>query len=276
MDMRVGLIALLMVAGLAGCGDSAGLADGTDETGCRESAAASPSVDSGTEKSVAFPQDGSRVDVTVKIGGHVTVVWSGCQEHGQITTSPADSTGPIFSSDISVYSSPRPTPPRQSGGPCCPRPPGDGVFTVRYLAQMPGTQILHGKGSAGSEGDIAITVIPLSAEEGRLVSGVLDVSALHSHPAPEVVYFQPSGMNPTQTITKPTADGRFSTRLRPGSYTIMATSPAYNDGRARCVSSPPVEVGSEDVDDITIVCTRDRAPRTPRGYAAWVRRTLTT
>jgi hypothetical protein len=120
---------------------------------------------------------------------------------------------------------------------------------------MPGTQILHGKGSAGSDGEIAITVTPLSAEEGRLVSGVLDARDLRSHPAPAVVYFQPSGMNPTQTIAKPTADGRFSTRLRPGSYTIMATSPAYNDGRAQCLSSHPVEVGSADVDDVTIVCT---------------------
>jgi hypothetical protein len=255
MDMRVVLIALLLVAGLAGCGDDGGPAAASGETGCTDSGGGSPSIDGGADPSVVFPSDGGRLDVAVKVGRHVTVGWSGCQEHGQITTSPADNTGPIFSSDISVYSSPRPTPPRQSGAPCCPRPPGDGVFTVRYLAQMPGLQILHGKGSAGSDGDIAITVIPLSAEEGRLVSGVLDASGLRSHPAPEVVYFQPSGMNPTQTIAKPKADGRFSTRLRPGSYTIMATSPAYNDGRAQCLSSHPVEVGSADVDDITVVCT---------------------
>lgn len=188
------------------------------------------------------------------VGEHVTVGWSGCGEHGQIKTSPEDNTGPLFSSDVSVYSSPRPTPSLQANGPCCQRPPADGVFTIRYLAQMPGTQVLHGKGSAGTDGEITITVQPLSPEQGRLVSGVLDSSGLRDHPAPAVVYFQPSGTNPIQTITKPTSDGRFSTRLRPGQYTIMATSPAYNDGRASCVLREPIVVGAADVSGIKIVC----------------------
>jgi len=129
------------------------------------------------------------------------------------------------------------------------------VFTIRYLAQMPGTQVLHGTGSAGSDGEIAVTVRPLTPAQGRLVSGVVDSSDLRDHPAPAVVYFQPSGVNPTQTITKPTTNGRFSTRLRPGKYTVTATSPGYNDGRASCVLSRPVLVGTEDVTGLKIVCT---------------------
>jgi hypothetical protein len=128
------------------------------------------------------------------------------------------------------------------------------VFAIRYLAQMPGTQILHGTGNSGSDGEIAVTVEALTPEQGRLVSGVVDSTGLRDHPAPAVVYFQPSGDNPTQTITKPSADGRFSTRLRPGKYTITATSPAYNDGRASCVLRQPVLVGAEDVGGIKIVC----------------------
>ncbi|MDT7539338.1 MAG: hypothetical protein QOI82_2923 [Actinomycetota bacterium] len=261
MDMRPLVIAALILAVAGGCGEGGQTAGGraagdTEVTPCADAGAgSSPFAGTGNEQLVAFPRDGGRVDVTVHIGDHLTVGWSGCNEHGQITTSPADNTGPLFSSDVSVYSSPRPTPPRPSGQPCCQRPVADGVFTVRYLAQMPGAQVLHGKGSAGSAGDIGVTVTPLSADEGRLVSGVVDTTALHSHPGPDVVYFQPSGVNPTQTITKPTSDGHFTTRLRPGSYTIMATSPAYNDGRAQCLLSKPIDVDRGDVTGIRIVCT---------------------
>jgi hypothetical protein len=255
MDMRAFVIASLILAAVSGCGDGARSAVGPGATPCTDrSTGSSPFADSSEEQSVAFPRDGDQVDVTVHIGEHITVGWSGCNEHGQITTSPADNTGPLFTSDVSVYSSVRPTPLRRSGPPCCQRPEADGVFTVRYLAQLPGTQVLHGTGSAGSGGDITVTVAPLSAKEGRLVSGVLDTTALHSHPAPDVVYFQPSGPSPVQTIAKPT-DGQFSTRLRPGRYTVMATSPAYNDGRAQCVLHQPVVVDRDDISDITIVCT---------------------
>lgn len=50
-------------------------------------------------------------------------------------------------------------------------------------------------------------------------------------------------------------NGSFSTRLRPGKYTILATSPAYNDGRAQCALRQPVVVGNDDVSGITIVRT---------------------
>jgi len=210
------------------------------------------------EQVVAFPTGGGHVDVTVQVGEHMTVGWSGCGEHGSVETSPADSWGPLTSSDVSVYTSPRPTPSVRPGEPCCPRPQADGVFSVRYLAQLPGTQVLHGKGSAGSDGDIAVTVTPLTAQESRLVSGVVDSSGLHDHPGPEVVYFQPAGDNPTQTIAKPGADGHFSSRLRPGTYTLTATSPSYNDGRAQCVLKQPVVVSVADIGDVRIVCTERR------------------
>lgn len=207
------------------------------------------------EPSLAFPHDGGRLELTVQVGEHFTVGWSKCGEHGQIVTSPSDSSGPITGSDVSVYSSPRPIPSRQPGAACCPRPEADGVFIVRYLAQMPGTQVLHGTGSAGSDGYIEVTVTPLSAAEGALVEGVVDSSALRRHPAPDIVFLAAVGGDGTQTIAKPTADGRFSTRLRPGTYTIMAASPAYNDGRAHCVRKEPVVVGRKDIHDLTVVCT---------------------
>jgi hypothetical protein len=249
MRYRGALLLALACTFVAGCGDRAQTAGAPAAEIC-----STPSAPAG-EPSVAFPHGGAREEVTVLVGEHVTVGWSECAEHGTVTTSPADNTGPLFSSDISVYSSPRPTPSQQSDQPCCARPPADGVFTIRYLAQMPGKQVLHGTGSAGTDGEIAVIVTPLTPEQGRVVTGVLDSSALHDHPAPAVVYFQPTGDNPTQTITKPTSDGRFSTRLRPGSYTIMATSSAYNDGRASCVLTRPVVVGPDDVSGIKIVCT---------------------
>jgi hypothetical protein len=249
MSFRLAVCVLLVSSVLSGCGEGSHAAEVLAAGPC-----STPSANDG-EQSVAFPHGGNREEVTVLVGEHVTVGWSGCGEHGQVTTSPEDNTGPLFSSDVSVYSSPRPTPSQQPAGPCCQRPPADGVFTIRYLAQMPGTQVLHGTGSAGSDGEIAVTVQSLTPEQGRLVSGVVDSSDLREHPAPAVVYFQPSGVNPTQTITKPTTDGLFSTRLRPGKYTIMATSPAYNDGRASCLLNRPVLVGTEDVSGIKIVCT---------------------
>lgn len=260
MYMRSVVVAsLLLAAAAAGCGHGDRAAGAAAATPCTDTGAGrSPFANTGGEQLVEFPHDGKQLEVTVHIGEHVTVGWSGCNEHGQITTSPADSTGPLFSSDVSVYSSPRPTPSLAPGVPCCQRPEADGVFTVRYLAQMTGTQVLHGTGSAGSAGALSVTVTPLRETEGRLVSGELDSSALRNHPAPEVVYFQPTGDNPTQTIEKPTADGHFSTRLRPGTYTIMATSPAYNDGRAQCLLKHPVVVGQDDVIGLLIVCTERR------------------
>jgi hypothetical protein len=258
MSMKRVLFCWLSVLLLASCGTAAGgdPANGARPATCKQAAGASPTGASGAEQSVAFPHDGGRVEVSLQVGEHFSVRWSGCREHGRITTSPEDSTGPLFSSDISVYSSPRPAPSSGAAGvPCCQRPPGDGVFSVRYLAQMPGKQVLHGRGSDGSNGDVAVTVLPLTRAQGRLVSGVVDASSLHQHPRPAVVYFEPSGVNPTQTMTKPTATGQFSTRLRPGTYTIMAVSPAYNDGRAQCILKQAFVVAAQDVHGIKVVCT---------------------
>jgi hypothetical protein len=254
--MVMNRLLLCLVLSVTACGSVGSSAGESAARTCAATPAASDQSGGGAqEQSVTFPEDGSRIEVTVRVGEHVTVGWSGCGEHGQIKTSPADNLGPISSSDISVYSSPRPTPSLTAGSYCCQRPEADGVFSIRYLAQMPGTQILHGTGSAGSDGEIAVTVTPLTTEQGRLVTGVIDTSRLRDHPSPDVVYFQPSGMNPTQTIAKPTTDGHFSTRLSPGKYTLMASSPAYNDGRAQCVRKQPVDVGQVDIKDIAIVCT---------------------
>src|SRR4051812_13329491 len=145
MHVRPLVIAALILAASAGCGDGGRTVGEPDVTPCTDTGVgSSPFADTAHEQFVFFPRDAGRVAVTVDIGQHLTVGWSGCNEHGQIRTSPADSTGPLVSSDISVYSSPRPTPSQPSGEPCCQRPPADGVFTVRYLAQLPGMQLLHG------------------------------------------------------------------------------------------------------------------------------------
>jgi hypothetical protein len=214
---------------------------------------ASPFAGSDTEQSVAFPHDGSRVEVTIPVFGHVTVGWSGCEEHGTITTSDPDgSTAPASATDISVYTSPRPVPSGLQH--CCARPEADGVFSERYTAKRPGTVTLHGTGSQGSSGTIVIHVQPLDPGDSRAISGVVDTSALRAHPGAEFVQLRETVTNGRVAIALVSADGTFSLRLPPGKYEAEAFSSSYNDGRVRCAASSLV-VGDADVSNVTIVCT---------------------
>ena len=215
---------------------------------------ASPFSGSEAEQSVAFPHDGETLEVTVPVFGRVTVGWSGCGEHGTISSSEPDgSTAPATATDISVYSSPRPVPSGIQHG-CCARPQSDGVFVVRYTAQRPGTVTLRGTGSEGSSGKIILFVKPFDASDSRAVSGVVDTSALRNHPGAEFVQLQEKATNGRSAVALVSTDGTFSLRLPPGSYEAQPFSSAYNDGRVRCTSAT-LDVGASDVSGVTLVCT---------------------
>jgi hypothetical protein len=249
------LVAAGAVALLGGVAIAAGVRTSpTQPTSPSTTPCASPFAGSDTEQSVAFPHDGSRVEVTIPVFGHVTVGWSGCGEHGTIASSDPDgSTAPASATDVSVYTSPRPVPSGVQGG-CCARPEADGVFNVRYSAKRPGTVTLRGTGSQGSSGTIVIHVEPLGPSESRAISGVVDTSALRAHPGAEFVQLLEKVTNGRVAIALVSADGTFSLRLPPGTYGAEAFSPSYNDGRVRCAATSLV-VGDADVSNVTIVCT---------------------
>lgn len=249
------LVAAGAVVVLGGVAIAAGVRTSpTQPTSSSTTPCASPFAGSDTEQSVAFPHDGGRVEVTVPVFGHVTVGWSGCGEHGTVTSSDPDgSTAPASATDVSVYTSPRPAPSELQHG-CCARPEADGVFSERYTATRPGTVTLRGTGSQGSSGTIVIHVQPLDPSGSRAVSGVVDTSALRAHPGAEFVQLLEKVTNGRVAIALVAADGTFSLRLPPGTYEAEAFSSAYNDGRVRCAARSVV-VGDADVSNVTIVCT---------------------
>ena len=127
---------------------------GLASTQCASAGAASPYAGTDDEQSVVVPRDGHELSIAVRVGDHFTVGWGGCNEHGRLTVE-AGATGAVTSTDVAVYSSPRPN---RTGEPRSERPEADGVLNIRYVAQVPGRVILRGEGSAGSNGTISITV----------------------------------------------------------------------------------------------------------------------
>ena len=236
---------------------SVGIALAVGDRGTADQSAAgqpcsSPFAGADQEQSVTYPTGGKTVQVTLKVNQHFTAHWHFCGEHGTVTNNgPQDAESSVISaSDASIYSSPRPVPSDHQG---FARPPEDGVFDVRYVAQRPGTVTLHGKGSRGSDGFIEVTVTPLTAAEGRQVSGSVDTHRLLTHPGPKTITFQPKGKAEGQGYADVHGDGTFSVRLRPGTYEVIGLNEAYNDGKAQCNGT--IEVASRDVTGYKLTCT---------------------
>lgn len=61
------------------------------------------------------------------------------------------------------------------------------------------------------------------------------------------------GADGSHTVTAG-ADGRYSIRLRPGTYTVSATSPQYNDGTGRCSANAPAAVGRSGARTADVYC----------------------
>lgn len=261
--------AVVLVSAVAAVGASVGIASavrdhGTQDLASGASCSSSPYAGTDHEQAVTYPTRGRTVRVTVTVNDHFTARWSFCNEHG--TTTSSGDTEALSASDVAVYSSPRPVPSGQHG---FGRPPEDGVYDVRYLAQRPGTVTLHGKGNLGSDGYLEVTVTPLAEAESRAVSGSVDASGLVGHPRPSTLQFDPSDPADGVGFADVASDGTFSLRLRPGTYTVNGLNEAYGDGKAQCTGT--LQVGAQDVSGYVLSCVEESStlvPVDPGGPAA--------
>lgn len=212
---------------------------------------ASPFASGEREHSIAFVRD-TTLEVSLTIGEHVSVGWAGCDEYGTITSSdPNSDTAPLAGTDSSGHSVPVPHP---SGAPFG-RPEIDGSYLLRFAAQRVGDVTLKGHSHEGYDGTIVVHVLELPASESSLVSGTVDTSGLTSHPTPEQVDIESMPFN--GSVVAVVHDGRFSARVRPGRYHLIALNAAYNDGRVRCTEQD-IDVGTTDVTGLTLTCTERR------------------
>jgi hypothetical protein len=60
-----------------------------------------------------------------------------------------------------------------------------------------------------------------------------------------------------QVSVKAGTDGRFATRLKPGSYSVTGTSPLFNDGRGSCLAQGAFQVSEfHGTPSLTVSCPR--------------------